>query len=118
MFTKINHDAHGKQLIILAGVTIGKKKRTKLRNLLRSVAIGGPSTSISAVASAIEIHDVEDDDDLMPSVIDMVTGELEIVLDEHALVYNQNNLSYDPFLIASKTYWHQIEVSCCCYRLF
>lgn len=62
----------------------------------------------------METNDVEDDEDLTPNVIDMVTGELEIVLDEHSLVYNQNNLSYDPFLIASKTFWHQIVVSNCC----
>ena len=78
------------------------------------MAIGGPSTSVTSANTAIEINDIEDDEDIMPNVIDMVTGELEIVLDEHALVYNQNNLSYDPFLIASKTYWHQIEVSSYC----
>lgn len=82
------------------------------------MAIGGPSTSVTSANTTIEINDIEDDEDIMPNVIDMVTGELEIVLDEHALVYNQNNLSYDPFLIASKTYWHQIEVSsyCCIYN--
>lgn len=99
--------------IILAGVTIGKKKRTKLRNLLRSVAIGRQSTSIIAPSTSIVIHDIEDDEDLTPTVIEMVSGELEINLDEHAMVYNQNNLEYDPFMIASKIFWHQIVVSNC-----
>ena len=70
------------------------------------MAFGGQGQTTS-----IEIHDVDDDEDLPPSAIEMVSGELEIVLDEHALVYNQNKLDYDPFLIASKTYWHQIMVS-------